>query len=98
LDAEKYILRSIDYNLSYPNPINFLRRSSKADNYDLQVRTVAKYLIEISCVDWRMLPHSPSKVAAAGMWFARLILEKDGWVCCCRTGWNAILISAIADT
>lgn len=81
LDAEKYILRSIDYNLSYPNPINFLRRSSKADNYDLQVRTVAKYLIEISCVDWRMLPHPPSKIAAAGMWFARLILEKDEWVC-----------------
>lgn len=80
LDAEKYILRSIDYNLSYPNPINFLRRSSKADGYDLQVRTVAKYLIEIGCVDWRLLPYPSSQIAAAGMWFARLILEKDEWV------------------
>lgn len=80
LDAEKYILRSIDYNLGYPNPINFLRRSSKADGYDLQVRTVAKYLIEIACVDWRLLPYPPSQIAAAGMWFARLILEKDEWV------------------
>lgn len=81
LDAEKYILRSIDYNLGYPNPINFLRRSSKADGYDLQVRTVAKYLIEIACVDWRLLPHPPSKIAAAGIWLARLVLEKDEWVC-----------------
>lgn len=97
LDAEKYILRSIDYNLSYPNPINFLRRSSKADNYDLQVRTVAKYLVEISCVDWRMLPHPPSKIAAAGMWFARLILEKDEWVCRCRHVWEALLNAGVID-
>lgn len=80
LDAEKYILRNIEWNLSYPNPINFLRRSSKADGYDLQVRTIAKYMVEISCVDWRFLPHTPSKVAAAGMWFARLVLDKEEWV------------------
>ncbi len=79
LEAEKYILKSLDWNLSYPNPIHFLRRASKADGYDLQVRTVAKYLIEISCVDWRLLPHPPSRIAAAGMWFARLILEKGEW-------------------
>ena len=83
LEAEKYILKSLDWNLSYPNPIHFLRRSSKADGYDLQVRTVAKYLIEISCVDWRLLPHPPSRIAAAGMWLARLILEKGEWVSLC---------------
>ena len=80
LDAEKYILRSLDWNLSYPNPINFLRRSSKADGYDLQVRTIAKYLVEIACVDWKLLPHPPSCIAAAGMWLARLVLEKEEWV------------------
>lgn len=80
LDAERYILRSIDYNLSYPNPIHFLRRASKADGYDLQVRTIAKYLIEIACVDWRLLSHPPSRVAAAGVWLSRLILEKGDWV------------------
>ncbi|KAF8327746.1 A/B/D/E cyclin [Cantharellus anzutake] len=79
IEAEKYILKSLDWNLSYPNPIHFLRRASKADNYDLQVRTVAKYLIEISCVDWRLLPYPPSAIAAAGMWLARLILEKEEW-------------------
>ncbi|KAF9508142.1 hypothetical protein BS47DRAFT_1303138 [Hydnum rufescens UP504] len=79
LDAEKYILRSLDWNLSYPNPINFLRRSSKADGYDLQVRTIAKYLVEIACVEWKLLPHPPSCIAAAAMWLARLILEKEEW-------------------
>jgi transcription initiation factor TFIIIB Brf1 subunit/transcription initiation factor TFIIB len=81
LDAEKYVLRTIDWNLSYPNPIHFLRRSSKADGYDLNVRTVAKYLIEIACVEWRLLGTTPSLIAAAGIWLARLILDKDEWVC-----------------
>ena len=33
LQAERYILKPLDWNLSYPNPINFLRRISKADQY-----------------------------------------------------------------
>lgn len=37
LEAEKYILRTLDWNMSYPNPIHFLRRASKADGYDLAV-------------------------------------------------------------
>ncbi|KDQ08743.1 hypothetical protein BOTBODRAFT_165516 [Botryobasidium botryosum FD-172 SS1] len=77
LDAEKYVLRTIDWNLSYPNPIHFLRRASKADGYDFQVRTVAKYFIEIACVEWRLLGTVPSLVAASGIWLARLVLDRD---------------------
>lgn len=44
LAAEQYILRTLEFNLSYPNPMGFLRRISKAENYDIQTRTVAKYL------------------------------------------------------
>src|SRR6202012_169078 len=47
LSAERYILATLKYDLSYPNPMNFLRRISKADGYDMQTRTLAKYLIEI---------------------------------------------------
>lgn len=44
LKAERYMLKVLGFNLSYANPMNFLRRISKADNYDIQTRTVAKYL------------------------------------------------------
>lgn len=44
LRAERYMLKVLKFNLSYANPMNFLRRISKADNYDIQTRTVAKYL------------------------------------------------------
>lgn len=79
LSAERFILSTLEYDLSYPNPMNFLRRISKADNYDIQTRTVAKYLLEISVVDRRFMSYRPSHVAAAAMYLARLILDRGDW-------------------
>lgn len=44
LKAERYMLKVLKFSFSYSNPMNFLRRISKADNYDIQTRTVAKFL------------------------------------------------------
>jgi len=79
LSAERFVLSALNYDLSYPNPMNFLRRISKADNYDIQTRTLGKYLLEIGCLDHRFLAHPPSQVAAAAMYLARLVLERGPW-------------------
>ncbi|KAI7179952.1 hypothetical protein D0869_15111 [Hortaea werneckii] len=79
LSAERFVLAALDYDLSYPNPMNFLRRISKADNYDIQTRTLGKYLLEIGCVDHRFLKYPPSQVAAAAMYLARLALDRGEW-------------------
>ncbi|KAL4881547.1 cyclin-like protein [Aspergillus karnatakaensis] len=79
LDAERHILATLEYNLSYPNPMNFLRRISKADNYDIQTRTLGKYLMEISLLDHRFLGYPQSQVSAAAMYLARLILDRGPW-------------------
>jgi G2/mitotic-specific cyclin 1/2 len=81
LSAERYTLSTLKYDLSYPNPMNFLRRISKADNYDIQTRTLGKYLMEISLVDHRFLEYKQSHIAAAAMYLARMIFERGGWVC-----------------
>lgn len=80
LQAEKYVLKTIDWNLSFPSPLNFLRRISKADDYNIQVRTIGKYLLEVGCLEWRLLAAPPSLMAAASMWLARLILDAPDWV------------------
>ena len=41
LRAERYMFKTLDWNLSYPNPLHFLRRASKADDYDIQVRPMS---------------------------------------------------------
>ncbi|KAN0065938.1 G2/mitotic-specific cyclin [Thecaphora frezii] len=79
LAAERYMLKVLGFNLSYANPMNFLRRISKADNYDIQTRTVAKYFMEISLVDYRLMEHPPSLIAAAAVWLAREVLERGEW-------------------
>ncbi|CAG8681323.1 3103_t:CDS:2, partial [Acaulospora morrowiae] len=79
LKAERYVLQTIDFKLCYPNPMNFLRRTSKADNFDVQSRTVAKYLMEISLVDQRFLSMTPSMIAAAALYLARKMLNRSEW-------------------
>ncbi|KAK4144650.1 cyclin-like protein [Dichotomopilus funicola] len=79
LSAERFVLATLDYDLSYPNPMNFLRRISKADNYDIQSRTIGKYLMEISLLDHRLMAYRPSHIAAAAMYLSRLILDRGDW-------------------
>jgi hypothetical protein len=95
LKAERYVLAMIDFNLSYPNPINFLRRISKADGYDITSRTLAKYLMEISIVDHKFLGCPPSLIAAAGSWLARKALDKGHWVRFLRVSLRSSSIAAI---
>ncbi|KAJ1656213.1 G2/mitotic-specific cyclin [Dispira simplex] len=79
LNAERYLLQVLGFDLSYPNPLNFLRRVSKADNYDFQTRTLAKYFMEISLVDYRFLACPPSLLAAAGTYLSRKMLDRGPW-------------------
>ncbi|KAJ2092702.1 G2/mitotic-specific cyclin [Coemansia sp. RSA 1813] len=79
MNAEVFILRVLDFDLSYPSPLTFLRRVSKAEQYNMQTRTVAKYLMEICLVDHRMMRFSPSHIAAAGICLARRMLRAGEW-------------------
>ncbi|KAJ7057864.1 g2/mitotic-specific cyclin cdc13 [Mycena amicta] len=79
LQAERYVLKTLDWNMSYPNPVHYLRRVSKADNYNLKARTLGKYLLEIACLEWRLIAAPPSLLAAAAMWLARMALGDENW-------------------
>lgn len=79
LHAERYMLQTLDFDISFPNPMHFMRRISKADQYDIHTRTLAKYLLEISLLDHRFLHYKPSINAAASMYLSRMILDKGEW-------------------
>ncbi|ODV88110.1 hypothetical protein CANARDRAFT_26267 [[Candida] arabinofermentans NRRL YB-2248] len=79
LNAEKFILEILSFNMGYPNPMNFLRRISKADDYDVQARTIGKYLLEISIIDHKFIGYMPSLCSAAAMYIARKMLGKFEW-------------------
>lgn len=80
LKAERYMLQVLSFSLAYPNPLTFLRRVSKADQYDTRTRTMAKYLMEFTLLHEAFLTCPPSLLAALGIYVARLVYESGPWV------------------
>lgn len=74
ISAEKFMLQVLEYEMSFPNPLNFLRRISKADEYQVQSRAIAKYFLELCMLDHEMLGYPPSLHAAAAMYLSRCVL------------------------
>ncbi|KAI9322824.1 cyclin-like protein [Dichotomocladium elegans] len=77
--AERFILQTINFNICYANPLNFFRRIAKVEYHDVRSRTIAKYFMEISCLDHRFIGIPPSKIAAAAMWLTQRVLDKGSW-------------------
>ncbi|KAL8999368.1 MAG: hypothetical protein Q9169_001794 [Polycauliona sp. 2 TL-2023] len=79
LKAERFMLSMLQFELGWPGPMSFLRRISKADDYDLETRTLAKYFLEITIMDERFIGSPPSFVAAGAHCLARMMLKKGNW-------------------
>ncbi|KAJ3747895.1 nime/cyclinb [Lentinula detonsa] len=79
--AERYVLRTINWDMSFPGPMSWLRRGSKADDLDPVARTFAKYLLELACFSPELVATPSSLVAATSLWLARLILGREEWTC-----------------
>ncbi|KAG2193481.1 hypothetical protein INT46_005205 [Mucor plumbeus] len=80
IKAERFIMQILDFRLCYPNPLNFLRRVCTDEmNCDVHTRTLAKYFMEISCIDHAFIGVRPSKIAAAALWLSKKMLVKGKW-------------------
>ncbi|KAL1972814.1 hypothetical protein VTN31DRAFT_6356 [Thermomyces dupontii] len=79
LKAERFMLSMLGFELGWPGPMSFLRRISKADDYDDETRTLAKYFLEVTIMDERFVSSPPSFTAAGAHCLARLMLRKGDW-------------------
>ncbi|KAH8100087.1 cyclin [Cristinia sonorae] len=80
LKGERIMLQTLDFKVSYYcSPYSWMRKISKADDYEIQTRTLSKFLTEVTLLDYRFLRVKPSMVAAIGMYTARRMLGGD-WV------------------
>ncbi|WVR07423.1 hypothetical protein IAU60_004464 [Kwoniella sp. DSM 27419] len=78
LKGERIILQTLDFTISsYCSPYSWVRKISKADDYDIQTRTLSKFLMEVTLLDHRFLRCKPSMIAAIGMYLARKMLGND---------------------
>lgn len=79
LKAERFMLTMLGFALGWPGPMSFMRRISKADDYDSEIRTVAKYFLEVTLMDERFVASPPSYVAAGAQCLARVMLKRGDW-------------------
>ncbi|KAK0438320.1 g2/mitotic-specific cyclin cdc13 [Desarmillaria tabescens] len=70
LKAEQYVLKTLNWDLSYTGPMTWLRRGSKADDLEVTARTIANGVLVAT---------PASLVAAASLWLARLALGREEW-------------------
>ncbi|EDK39961.2 hypothetical protein PGUG_04059 [Meyerozyma guilliermondii ATCC 6260] len=79
LKAERFMIDVLEFDMGWPGPMSFLRRTSKADDYDYETRTLAKYFLEITIMDSRFVASQPSWLAAGAHYLSRKLLGRGSW-------------------
>ncbi|KAJ9503195.1 hypothetical protein H2202_001349 [Exophiala xenobiotica] len=77
--AERIILRRLDYDLGWPGPSSFLQRINKINNGETQLTVLAHYVLEVMLRDERFVSSLPSFTAAVAYCFASEILGQSIW-------------------
>merc|ERR1712088_1258038 len=64
------MMEVLKFDLGRPLPLHFLRRNSKAGQVDATVHTMAKYVMELTLVEYSFAHIPPSKLAASALAFS----------------------------
>lgn len=67
------MFRTINYSLSRPFSLTFLRRFSKVSGARSSQHSLAKYFLELALIDYNLAHIKPSEVAASGLLLAIVI-------------------------
>lgn len=68
LDMEGEILSVLQFDLTYSSPHRFLERYAYLCNLDEKSMNIAKYLLEISLLHFKMVKYAPSLVACSAIY------------------------------
>ena len=72
---ELKMMSVLQFNLNAPISLSYLRRYSKAGDVDVVEHTLAKYILELSLLDFGQAALSPSLAAAAALNLSLSLLD-----------------------
>ena len=75
LETENSILRCLDFNLTTPSAFRFLQRYSRICEFDDYSFNLARYIIELSLVEYKLIKYKPSNIAASAMHLTQKMLK-----------------------
>ena len=79
LDMEGQILSSLNFNLTTPSAYRFLERYTKVAGLDEKSFQLARYLLELAFIEYKMLKYVPSNLACSAIYLVNKIQKKEGW-------------------
>lgn len=71
------MLMYLDFNVVSPSSYRFLERFSKIAGLSQKQFNLARYLIELPLIEYRMLKYSPSNLAASAVYLTLKILPRQ---------------------
>lgn len=79
LDMEGRILGCLKFNLTTPSSLKFLERYAMVARLDEKMLNMAKYLLELALVEYKMIKYTPSNIACSAIYLVNKIHKKEGW-------------------
>ncbi|CAB4068151.1 G2/mitotic-specific cyclin-B1,G2/mitotic-specific cyclin-B2,Cyclin-A3-3,G2/mitotic-specific cyclin-B,G2/mitotic-specific cyclin-2 [Lepeophtheirus salmonis] len=71
------MLKTLNFELGRPLPLHFLRRNSKAGFVNAKIHSLAKFIMELSIVEYKMAHIYPSMLAAAALAYSIRVFDED---------------------
>ncbi|KAL5004745.1 hypothetical protein ScPMuIL_018201 [Solemya velum] len=79
LAMERSILKTVGFDLGMPLSYRFLRRYAKCSRSTIETLTLARYILEMSLMEYDLVSESESKMAAASLLLAFRMKECSEW-------------------
>eukprot|EP00992_Anisonema_acinus_P001505 TRINITY_DN10486_c0_g1_i2.p1 TRINITY_DN10486_c0_g1~~TRINITY_DN10486_c0_g1_i2.p1 ORF type:complete len:314 (+),score=53.57 TRINITY_DN10486_c0_g1_i2:75-1016(+) len=80
LRMERLMFQTLDFNLTFPTIYVFLKRYLQVVDADTKSSQLAQFLAELCLLDYKMLTHTPSMMAASCIYLTNLYLGvADPW-------------------
>lgn len=79
ISMEIKILKTIGYDLGIPLSYRFLRRYARCGKVCMEDLTLARYILELSLMDYELIDTSDSLLGAAALFLAKAIKEDATW-------------------
>ncbi|XP_047544926.1 G2/mitotic-specific cyclin-B3 isoform X1 [Vanessa atalanta] len=79
LKMEMTILRVVDFDLGIPLSYRFLRRYARCARVSMPTLTLARFVLEQCLLEYGLLNHSDSKMAAAALYIALRMKSLGSW-------------------
>lgn len=79
LEMEGKIINSLQFTFTTTSSLRFLERYGLVSQLDEKMLNLAKYLLELALVDYKMLKYSPSTIACSAIYLINKINKREGW-------------------